>query len=175
MILYLPNAISLLRIFISPIILFSISKDYLFLTLFLLSIGSLSDFFDGYFARKFNVVTKLGELLDPIADKIFSNTVLWGIYIHGNTPSPLFFLALILSIRDIVLVLGSIFVISKKLNFSISPIYASKICTTLIFLLAFLGIILGINNLFFESITYISLLLVFITMYIYVINFLKRA
>ena len=73
------NYITFIRIFISPIFLLvylehdllGISSKVLpYILLFLLAVSELSDAFDGYFARKYNEVTDLGKILDPMADSI---------------------------------------------------------------------------------------------------------
>ena len=74
------NFLTFFRIFISPIFLliyleyeyFNISFVTLpYVLLFLLGISELSDALDGYFARRFNEVTSLGKILDPMADSIY--------------------------------------------------------------------------------------------------------
>lgn len=81
----LPLILTIGRIFISPIFLiFYLKYQHLGITLhalpfvliFLLGLSELSDFFDGYLARKFNVVTELGKILDPMADSITRLTIL---------------------------------------------------------------------------------------------------
>ena len=67
-----PNNLTLLRILSVPLLLivFPINHyvtDVICAVLFLLA--ALTDFFDGFFARRFNTTSKLGEILDPIADK----------------------------------------------------------------------------------------------------------
>ncbi len=71
--------LTIIRIFISPIFLvfymeyaaLGISGIVLpYILLFLLSVSELSDIFDGYFARRYNQVTDLGKILDPMADSI---------------------------------------------------------------------------------------------------------
>lgn len=75
----LANYLTIIRLIISPIfMLVYIEHDYLgisalylpYVLLFLMIISELSDAFDGYFARKFNQVTDLGKVLDPMADSI---------------------------------------------------------------------------------------------------------
>jgi CDP-diacylglycerol--glycerol-3-phosphate 3-phosphatidyltransferase len=77
--LSLANYLTFIRIFISPIFLvIYIEHDALGITytmlpyilLFLLGVSELSDAFDGYVARKYNQVTDLGKILDPMADSI---------------------------------------------------------------------------------------------------------
>ncbi len=81
----LPLALTIGRIFISPIFLaFYLNYKHLgislralpFVLLLLLALSELSDFFDGYLARKFNGVTQLGKVLDPMADSITRLTIL---------------------------------------------------------------------------------------------------
>jgi len=66
-----PNALTLLRIFLVPflvVVLLTKFSDFLGLAIFLLA--AITDYFDGYFARRLNRTTRLGALLDPIADKL---------------------------------------------------------------------------------------------------------
>lgn len=72
----LPNRITLFRIVLIPIILLSLYfnitspiKSLNYLAAWTFVIASISDFFDGYFARKRKLVTVFGSFLDPIADK----------------------------------------------------------------------------------------------------------
>jgi len=73
------NCLTFIRIFISPVFLLvylqheaiGISRIYLpYVLLFLLGVSELSDALDGFLARKFNQVTDLGKILDPMADSI---------------------------------------------------------------------------------------------------------
>jgi CDP-diacylglycerol--glycerol-3-phosphate 3-phosphatidyltransferase len=83
--LKLPLFLTIGRIFVSPIFLiFYLKYQQLGITLhalpfvliFLLVLSELSDFFDGYLARRFNLVTELGKILDPMADSITRLTIL---------------------------------------------------------------------------------------------------
>jgi CDP-diacylglycerol--glycerol-3-phosphate 3-phosphatidyltransferase len=73
------NYLTFIRVFISPIfLLVYVSYEMLgisifmlpYILLFLLGVSELSDAFDGYLARKYNQVTDLGKILDPMADSI---------------------------------------------------------------------------------------------------------
>ena len=76
------NFITIARIFLAPIILvFLIFGNYLVCVLLFLLAG-LTDYFDGYFARKYNAVSELGEILDPIADKILVVFILIGLSVE---------------------------------------------------------------------------------------------
>ena len=58
------------------------SPDGYLLALVLFFLAGVTDYFDGYLARKYNAVSQLGEILDPIADKILILFVLFGLAIN---------------------------------------------------------------------------------------------
>ncbi len=67
----LPNSLTLFRIFLVPFLVVVLLTKYsnrLGLAIFL--VAAITDFFDGYFARRMKKITRLGALLDPIADKL---------------------------------------------------------------------------------------------------------
>ncbi len=74
-----PNALTLLRIFLVPLLVVILltklpAREYVALAVFLLA--ALTDALDGYWARKYKKVTTLGTLLDPIADKLLISAAL---------------------------------------------------------------------------------------------------
>ena len=65
------NFITLSRIFLGAIIFILLTRTEMYLhALIMFFIASITDYFDGYLARKYNAVSQIGEILDPIADKI---------------------------------------------------------------------------------------------------------
>ncbi len=70
----LPNKLSLLRIFLIPVFIFFFLADFIpfgkIIATAIFIIAALTDMLDGKIARKYNLVTNLGKLLDPIADKL---------------------------------------------------------------------------------------------------------
>ena len=77
------NILTFSRIFIAAIIfVLLMSPDRYLLALVLFFIAGVTDYFDGYLARKYNAVSQLGEILDPIADKILILFVLFGLAIN---------------------------------------------------------------------------------------------
>lgn len=82
-----PNQISLMRIVLIPVFAFFLLADIpysSYIAAFIFSVLSLSDALDGYIARKKKHASKLGEILDPIADKLLISTAL--IFLVGRIP-----------------------------------------------------------------------------------------
>lgn len=74
-----PNNLTLLRILCVPLLLIIFPINHYVTDLIcaiLFSLAALTDFFDGFFARRFNTTSKLGEILDPIADKLLAVAML---------------------------------------------------------------------------------------------------
>ena len=101
----IPNILTLLRILIIPVIIIFLEVDndlYQWLALALYSIACISDFLDGYLARKYELESSFGRFLDPIADKILVVSVIF-ILISNNVINGLFvYPALIIVIREIL-------------------------------------------------------------------------
>lgn len=76
----LPNALTLLRIFLVPVLVAVLltrkSVEGLLIGAGIFGVGVLTDYLDGYFARRRNQITRLGILLDPIADKLLTAAAL---------------------------------------------------------------------------------------------------
>lgn len=71
----IPNLLSFLRILMVPLMAVLFAKGYLVWSVVVLGLSGLTDLFDGKIARRFNQVSDLGKILDPIADKATQITV----------------------------------------------------------------------------------------------------
>jgi len=74
----IPNYLTLLRVALIPflIVSFYFEEGVRYITASIFVIASITDFFDGYLSRKWEVTSKFGELMDPIADKLIVATAL---------------------------------------------------------------------------------------------------
>ena len=99
----IPNLISIMRIIlIIPVLLFICIESY-DLALFLFLLAGLSDALDGYLAKKFDWRTRVGALLDPVADKLLVAGTFIILTWLGLIP---LWLAVIVVSRDIIIALG---------------------------------------------------------------------
>ena len=71
----IPNLLSFLRILMVPLFAVLYAKGYVLWAIIVLGLSGLSDLFDGKIARRFNQVSNLGKILDPIADKLTIITI----------------------------------------------------------------------------------------------------
>ena len=87
-----PNKLTLLRIIIAPIFMYMLIIDNFYLRLSALGlfiIAALTDLADGYYARKYGIVTGFGKFMDPLADKILvSSALIAYIALKYVTPLP---------------------------------------------------------------------------------------
>ncbi len=72
----LPNFLSISRLILIIPIIILYEVDYYLSSVLLFIVASITDFFDGYYARKNNQASEVGALLDLISDKIFVSTLL---------------------------------------------------------------------------------------------------
>lgn len=99
--LNLPNLLSFLRILLVPVFLWLIVVGQSILAIGVLAFSSATDYLDGWLARRWNQQTRLGQLLDPAADRLYIFATLLGLTIVGYVPSWLFWVVLA---RELVLI-----------------------------------------------------------------------
>ena len=93
-----PNLISALRIISIPFISVLISKHEMIAALALIAISSASDGLDGIIARRFNQVSKIGQILDPIADRLLIFCSILALSVAGIIP---WWMLIIVGLRDL--------------------------------------------------------------------------
>lgn len=99
----LPNQLTVLRIILTPVFLFLfLSEDPLLkqISLVVFIIAALTDWYDGWLARKFNYITSWGKFWDPLADKILTSAAFIGFVLLGLIP---LWMVIIIIVRDLVI------------------------------------------------------------------------
>jgi cardiolipin synthase (CMP-forming) len=129
----IPNAVSFARLIGVPVFLYLIlGPHYDVAAVIVLVVGGSSDWIDGYLARRLNQVSRLGELMDPLADRLYIFATLLAFAIRGIIPW--WFLIAILA-RDVVLTL-CLFVL-RRYGYGPPPVHYLGKTATFILLLAF--------------------------------------
>jgi cardiolipin synthase len=101
----LPNALSLLRIILTVPIVIALLKEQYFLVLVLFFSAGITDALDGWFAKQFSLQSRLGSILDPMADKILLTCTFIALYWVGILP---FWLLLLIFLRDLIIVAATV-------------------------------------------------------------------
>lgn len=125
------NLLTISRVILGPVIfILIISLSMYWTALILFFIASITDYFDGFLARKYNSVSTLGEVLDPIADKILIVFMLIAISIHLNSYYAAFLSSFIISREIFVAALRDLN--ARKSRTSATKVtYIAKVKTTL--------------------------------------------
>ena len=79
----IPNILTVIRFFLIIPIIIALACDELVIALIFLILSGFTDVLDGAIARKFNLITNLGKLLDPLADKATQTAILITLSIKG--------------------------------------------------------------------------------------------
>lgn len=128
-VLTVPNLLSFVRLAMVPVFLVLVLDGQDALALLVLVISSLTDFLDGYIARTFKQISRLGQLLDPAADRLFIFAALIGLAARGVIPWWLF--AAIVGRDILLLILGIV-----AANFGYGPLpvhHLGKVATACLF------------------------------------------
>ena len=127
MIKYIPNALTIFRFILVPIYIFLIIPDNIHLRiigLFIFIFTSITDFLDGYLARKLKVESEFGKILDPLADKfLVISTICAFIYLDRQIP---LWMVLVIISRDILITLMRYFGSKKRIEIRTSRLAKAK-------------------------------------------------
>lgn len=125
-----PNALSVMRILlIVPFVVFFVN-DKIWQAALMLVISGLSDMFDGMIARKFNQFTELGQMLDPLSDKLTQGAVAVCLAVKQPVLIPL----LAIFVLKEVLMLGAACLLLKKRKRPGGSKWYGKVATTLFYI-----------------------------------------
>jgi CDP-diacylglycerol--glycerol-3-phosphate 3-phosphatidyltransferase len=99
----LPNQLTILRIILTPVFLFFfLSPEPLYkqISLGIFIIAAITDWYDGWLARKFNYITTWGKFWDPLADKILTSSAFMGFALLEIVP---LWMVIIIILRDFII------------------------------------------------------------------------
>lgn len=141
--LNLPNLITLARLLSVPLAIWLILGGEYGVAFWVFVAAGISDALDGYIAKRFDLRTRLGALLDPIADKALLTSVYVTLGYAGQLPD---WLVIVVVFRDVMIVGGFILIQASAAVRRVDPLYISKINTSLqIVLVAFVLARLGLG------------------------------
>jgi CDP-diacylglycerol--glycerol-3-phosphate 3-phosphatidyltransferase len=142
----LPNQLTVLRIILTPIFLYLfLSNDPLLIqiSLAVFLVAALTDWYDGWLARKFNYITDWGKFWDPLADKILTSTAFLGFVFVGLVE---LWMVILIIFRDLIVTLLRIYAESRGYNFVTSYYAKWKTVLQMVFLYYLLLLYGGLNT-----------------------------
>ena len=101
----LPNALSIIRIILTVPVVIALLKEQYLLTLLLFLVAGISDALDGWIAKQYSLQSRLGSILDPIADKVLLTCTFITLYWIELLP---FWLLMIIFVRDVIIIAGAL-------------------------------------------------------------------
>jgi cardiolipin synthase (CMP-forming) len=140
----LPNILTFFRLLATPFILFLILQNAYLSAFGVFTFAGISDWLDGYLARRWQVESTFGRLFDPVADKALMIVCFASLGFSGALP---LWLIVITIGRDLLILIAALFSFFKKLKIRFEPIFISKLNTF------FQILLIGTTLLFFAILT----------------------
>jgi cardiolipin synthase (CMP-forming) len=156
----IPNIITLGRILLVPIIVWAIASSQMEIAFAIFIVAGVSDAVDGFLAKRFNMSSELGALLDPLADKALLVSIYVALGIWGAVPR---WIVILVVSRDIMIV-GAVIVswlFGKPIP--MKPLMVSKLNT--VAQVAFAALVLAALGFGFSPLPYDIILMGFVTVF----------
>ncbi len=170
--IFIPNLLSIIRIALVYPILNNIYLGNFKISIVFFLVASLTDALDGFLARKMNWQTELGQILDPVADKLLLSGTIFILWLNNFIP---FYIFVIFISRDVAILTGAAIQMSIIESDTPAPNLLGKITTSLQIVyisLIFLNEIFGLHITF----NFLDILIIFITLLslcVYAFNWFK--
>ena len=110
MLKHIPNALTIVRFLLIPFILFYIFTGNYILAFIFFTISGITDVVDGFIARKFNLISNFGKLMDPLADKATQIATLASLVIIEIIPV---WILIIVLAKEFIMIVGASFLYGK--------------------------------------------------------------
>ena len=170
--IFIPNLLSIIRIALVYPILNNIYLGNFKISIAIFLVASLTDALDGFLARKMEWQTELGQILDPVADKLLLSGTVFILWLNNFIP---FYIFVIFISRDVAILIGAAIQMSLIESDTPSPNLLGKLTTSL--QIIYISIIF-INEIFnFDvSFNFLNILIVFVTILslcVYTLNWYK--
>ncbi len=165
----IPNLLSGLRIIMVPLFIFYFMNGFQAVAISIFIVAGITDLLDGYIARKYHLISTIGTLLDPLADKLMLLSVLTCLSIKGILP---IWVTVIMFTKELFLVLTSALLYFRHEKRATPSNIFGKIATVSFSLFIFLLLLLPDYSLLIYGI-YLSMLLKFIALISYVVGYRK--
>ena len=110
MLKHIPNILTIIRFILIPVILYFIFTGNYILAFVFFTLSGITDILDGAIARKFNLISTFGKLMDPLADKLTQISVLATLVFKDIIP---FWILIIVILKEFIMIMGASFLYGK--------------------------------------------------------------
>ena len=156
----IPNLLTLARIAAVPVLILFLYEGRYGAALTVFVLAGITDGLDGWIAKRFKCVTRLGSILDPLADKILIVSTYVMLVLAGDLP---FWLILLIGFRDLGIIAGVLVLNTLNGHVQMQPSLLSKVNTFLQISLVILVMVERIGFITLESVAEILLWFVAVT------------
>lgn len=140
----IPNWLSFIRIALIPVFAVLFVQGHQLVAVIIMILAALTDLFDGKIARKFNQVSNLGKLLDPIADKL-SQMAIVIVLLYSYWDNPIKYLFFFFIAKEVVMILGGALLLSKGMRPTAAEIWG-KVATNVFYIAMIIVLAFGKNG-----------------------------
>lgn len=110
MLKYVPNSLTIIRFLLIPVIVINIFMGNYIVAFLFFTLSGVTDIADGFIARKFNLVSNFGKLMDPLADKLTQISTLTSLAITNIIP---LWILIIVLLKEFIMICGASFLYGK--------------------------------------------------------------
>ena len=132
----IPNILTIIRFLLIPFIVISIFQGDYISGIILFTVSGSTDVLDGFIARKFNLISNFGKLMDPLADKLTQIAVLTSITLVRIIPV---WILVIVVLKELIMVMGASFLYGKDVV--VYSKWYGKLATVLFYLAIVISLI----------------------------------
>ena len=126
---HVPNILTMCRFVLIPFIFGSIVNNQYVAAFIFLTLSGITDILDGFIARKFNLITNFGKLMDPLADKLTQISTIASLTIIHIIP---IWILVVVLLKELIMIAGASFLYGKELV--VSSRWYGKLATVLFYL-----------------------------------------
>ncbi len=140
----IPNWLSFIRIALIPVFAVLFVQGHQLVAVIVMICAALTDLFDGKIARKFNQVSNLGKILDPIADKL-SQMAIVIVLLYTYWENPIKYLFFFFIVKEVPMLLGGALLLSKGMRPTAAEIWG-KVATNVFYIAMIIILAFGENG-----------------------------
>ena len=142
MLKHIPNILTVIRLLLIPLIVFYIFTGNYILAFVFFTISGITDIADGFIARKFNLISNFGKLMDPLADKLTQIATLASLVFTDIIPV---WILLVVFLKEFIMICGASFLYGKDVV--VYSRWYGKLATVLFYIAIVISLLLKQFNL----------------------------